>query len=37
MMVNFSNKKNKRLMSGIIIGILILTMVVTTIFAAMAV
>lgn len=35
-MVNFSNRKNKKIMSGIIIGILIVTMVVTTIFAAMS-
>lgn len=35
-MVNFSSKKNKRLMSGIIIGIIIVTMVVTTIFASMS-
>ncbi len=36
-MVNFSSRKNKKIMSGIIIGILIVTMVVTTIFAAMSI
>ena len=36
-MVNFSSRKNKKIVSGIIIGILIVTMVVTTIFAAMSI
>ncbi len=36
-MVNFSSRKSKKIMSGIIIGILIVTMVVTTIFAAMSI
>ena len=36
-MANFSSRKNKKIMSGIIIGILIVTMVVTTIFAAMSI
>lgn len=32
-MVNFSNKKNKRIMSGVIIGVLIIAMVLTTVLA----
>lgn len=32
-MVNFSNRKNKRIMSGIIIGVLILAMILTTVLA----
>lgn len=32
-MVNFSNRKNKRIMSGVIIGVLILAMVLTSILA----
>ncbi len=34
-MINFSSKKNKRIMSGIIIAVLVVAMVVTTVMVGM--
>lgn len=32
-MVNFSSKKNKRIMSGVIVAVLVVAMVLTTVLA----